>query len=49
MYDEIVNSIELTCDETEVLLELLNARKDTCVGLSERITLDNLIDKIQSK
>ena len=45
-YDAIIKTVGLTYDEIEVLLELLNLRRDTCVSLSELITIDNLRDKI---
>lgn len=46
MYDEIVKTVSLTYDEIEILLDVLNIRKEMCSSLGETITVDNLIDKI---
>lgn len=49
MYDEIVKTVSLTYDEIEILLDILNIRKEMCVSLSETITVDELIDKFSKK
>lgn len=49
MYDEIVKTVSLTYDEIEIILDVLNIRKEMCVSLSETITMDELIDKFSKK
>lgn len=49
MYDEIVKTVSLTYDEIEIILDVLNIRKEMCVSLSETITIDELIDKFSKK
>lgn len=49
MYDEIVKTVSLTYDEIEILLDILNIRKEMCVSLSETITVNELIDKFSKK
>lgn len=49
MYDEIVKTVSLTYDEIEILLDVLNIRKEMCVSLGETITVDELIDKLSKK
>lgn len=47
LYDEIIKTVNLTCDEVEILVDALSYRLAQCVAVGEEITVQALLEKIQ--
>ena len=47
MYDEIVKSVELADDELTILKEVLFYRLDRCASIGEKITVKELLGKLE--
>ena len=47
MYDEIVKNVDLTTDEIELLITLLESEIDNCLTAGEEITVNELIEKVK--
>ena len=49
MYEVAVKTINLTDDEIVILKEVLEARQDTCVSIGEIVTIEMLLEKLDSQ
>lgn len=47
MYDEVVKNVDLTADEIELLITLLESEVDNCLTVGEEITINELIEKLK--
>lgn len=47
MYDEIVKTIQLTADEVELLLILLESKIDDCLSVGEEIIINDLFEVLK--
>lgn len=47
MYDETIKTVNLTCDEVEILVDALSYQLAQCVSVGEEITVQALLEKIQ--
>lgn len=46
LYDEIIKTVDLTCDEINILKELLFCQLDKCISIGEELTIKTLIEKL---
>lgn len=47
MYYDVVKNVDLTADEIELLITLLESELDNCLSVGEEITVNELIEKLK--
>lgn len=46
MYDEIIKSVDLTSDEVDLLITLLEPEINKCISVGAELTVRGLLDKL---
>jgi len=46
VYDEIIKSVDLSSDEIELLITLLEPEIDNCISVGAELTVRGLLDKL---